>query len=310
MIRLGLCCKFHEALIAFKTTTVTALLKYDRETRLKRLAALCSANAEALQDALVFCVEHQIGGFRVNSQILPVKTHREAGYAMSDLPGSDEIIAAFKSCGNFAKRHGLRITFHPDQFILLSALDPEITRKSILDLEYQAEVASWVNADVINIHAGGGYGNKPAALARLAVAISTLPQEVRSRLTLENDDRVYTPADLLPLCRATGIPFVYDVHHHRCLPDGLTVQAVTEQALATWNREPLFHISSPKYGYDSKHPQPHHDFITPSDFPEEWLSCDLTAEVEAKAKEVAVERLRQTLARKRTPLWQSCARAD
>ena len=305
MIRLGLCCKFHEAMIAFKTTTVTALLKYDRETRLERLAALCRANAETLKNALVFCSEHQIGSFRVNSQILPVKTHHETGYAISDLPGSDEIIAAFKSCGSFAKRHGLRITFHPDQFILLSAFDPEITRKSILDLEYQAEVASWVNADVINIHAGGGYGNKPEALARLTAAIGKLPHDVRSRLTLENDDRTYMPADLLPLCRATGVPFVYDVHHHRCLPDGLSVQAVTEQALKTWSREPLFHISSPKYGYDSKKPQPHNDFITPSDFPAEWHALTLTVEVEAKAKEVAVERLRQALAQKSLPLWQA-----
>ena len=304
MIRLGLCCKFHEAPIAFKTTTVTALQRGPREQGLDKLSRLALANAEALRLALAFCVEHRIGCFRVNSQILPVKTHHGVGYALDDLPNASEIVEAFKACGRFAREHGLRLTFHPDQFILLSALKPEITRLSIADLEYQAEVATWIHADVINIHAGGAYGHKVEALARVAAVIKTLPKAVSSRLTLENDDRVYTPADLLPLCRETGIPFVYDVHHHRCLPDGLSVEAVTAQALATWNREPLFHVSSPRDGRSSKNPRPHHDFISPSDFPEQWRALDLTVEVEAKAKEVAIERLRQDLARQDVTLWE------
>ena len=53
---------------------------------------------------------------------------------------------------------------------------------------------------------------------------------MRSRLTLENDDKVYTPADLLPVCTEMKVPLVYDVHHHRCLPDGLSVEAATEKA--------------------------------------------------------------------------------
>jgi UV DNA damage endonuclease len=303
MIRLGLCCKFHEAPIAFKTTTVTALVKHEREARLARLAALCRTNADALHAALVYCAEHQIGCFRVNSQILPVKTHPDTAYDAADLPGGDAVVRAFKRCGSLARRHGLRLAFHPDQFILLSSPDPEITRKSIADLEYQAHVSEWVGADVINIHAGGAYGNKPAALARLASAIRTLPKAVRSRLTLENDDRSYTPADLLPLCRETGTPFVYDVHHHRCNPDGLSVKEVTRQALATWNREPLMHVSTPRDGRDGKNPRPHHDFIDPSDFPRDWHALDVTVEVEAKAKEVAVARLRQALLREGVALW-------
>ncbi|MDD4103194.1 MAG: UV DNA damage repair endonuclease UvsE, partial [Kiritimatiellae bacterium] len=251
------------------------------------------------------CLAYGIGSFRVNSQILPVKTHPTVGYAVKELPQADAIIADFKACGRFARRHGMRMTFHPDQFILLSATDPEITRKSVADLVYQAEVAEWVNADVINIHAGGAYGDKPAALARLAATLSTLPKNVRKRLTLENDDRVYTPADLLPFCRANGVPFVYDVHHHRCLPDGLTEDEVTRQAVATWNREPLFHVSTPRECYGTKNPRPHHDFINSADFPESWRGLDVTVEVEAKAKEAAVARLRRALERGGVALWGS-----
>jgi UV DNA damage endonuclease len=110
----------------------------------------------------------------------------------------------------------------------------------------------------------------------------------RARLTVENDDKIYTPADLLPLCRAEGLPLVYDVHHHRCHGDELTELEATKQATATWNREPLFHISSPREGWDGPKPERHHDFIDPNDFPQCWFKRDLTVEVEAKARELAV----------------------
>ena len=163
---------------------------------------------------------------------------------------------------------------------------------------YQAEVAEWVGADVINIHAGGAYGKKDEALKRLVRQIRSLPQNVCNRLTLENDDRLYTPRDLLPVCEKLGIPLVYDLHHHRCLPDGRNVANTTREALRTWNREPLFHISSPLKGWQDENPRNHHDYINPDDFPDCWLNLDITVEVEAKAKELAVLKLMRQIAKK------------
>ena len=97
MIRLGLSCKFHLEPIAFKTTTVAALARLPRARQMDKLAALALANAEALQRALAYCVAHGIGAFRVNSQILPVKTHPQQGYAISDLPESGAITDAFEA---------------------------------------------------------------------------------------------------------------------------------------------------------------------------------------------------------------------
>jgi hypothetical protein len=122
-------------------------------------------------------------------------------------------------------------------------------------------------------------------------AVETLPDPVRKRLTLENDDRNYTPQDLFPVCRDLKIPLVYDVHHHRCLPDGLSVAAATEQSLETWDREPLFHISSPKDGWAAPDPKKHHDYIDIHDLPENWLSMDIIVEIEAKAKELAIKKV-------------------
>ena len=296
MIRLGLCCLFQDQPIKFRTTTATAIARMKRADGLLKLSGLCRANADALLASLRFCAENGIGCFRINSQILPIKTHPECGYAVGDLPDSDEIISRFKHCGEFAKQHNVRTSFHPDQFVVLNSPRPDVVEKSIAELEYQAEVAHWVGADVVNVHGGGAYGDKPKALADFARNLDRLSDSVRSRLTVENDDRTYTPEDLLPVCRDAGIPLVYDVHHHRCNQDGLSEDEATECAIATWDREPMFHISSPLEGWDGPKPARHHDYIDVKDFPICWRDLDITVEVEAKAKELAVLRLIRQMA--------------
>ena len=295
MIRLGLCCKFEEEPIKFHTTTATALLKLKKNEALQKISGLCLRNAWALQAALRYCARNNIGSFRVNSQILPLKTHPGVGYDIKKLPDGDEIIKVFKGCNDLRIAHQLRLTFHPDQFILLSSPDEGVTLRSIADLDYQAEVSAWIGADVINIHGGGAYGDKKSALERVKRNLGRLSKPVRQRLTLENDDKTYTPADLLPLCQQEGVPLVYDAHHHRCNPDGLSVEGATKKALATWDREPLFHLSSPKEGWDGPDTNRHHDYIDIKDFPKCWRGLTITIEVEAKAKELAVKKFYQFL---------------
>jgi UV DNA damage endonuclease len=291
MIRLGLCCLFRDQPIKFVTTTATSIGKMKRHDALAKLSRLCMENADALIAALQYCADNGIGCFRVNSQILPIKTHPTCGCKVDDLPDGDEIVRRFKACGRLVKKHKLRTCFHPDQFVVMNSPRPDVVEKSVQELEYQAEVAEWIGADVINIHGGGAYGDKPKALADFARNLDRLSSRVRSRLTVENDDKTYTPNDLLPICKATGIPLVYDVHHHRCNPDELSVEQATKKSMATWNREPMFHISSPIEGWKVPKPERHHDFIDVNDFPECWRRKKITVEVEAKAKEVAGEKL-------------------
>jgi UV DNA damage endonuclease len=295
MIRFGLCCIFQEQPIKFGTTTAAALGRMSRDEARAKLARLCAANAESLLAALQYCQRTGIGCFRVVSQILPLKTHPAFGYRVEELPGGEAIVEQFLACGEFARSAGLRLSFHPDQFVVLNSLRPEVVESSLAEIEYQAEVAEWVGADVVNIHGGGAFGDKPAAMAAFARTVDRLSDRARSRLTVENDDRVYTPADLLPLCQQAGLPLVYDVHHHRVLRDGLSVEEATAAAVATWNREPMFHLSSPLEGWEGPMPARHHDLIDPADFPKCWKVLDATVEVEAKAKETAVLKLMNDL---------------
>ncbi len=299
MIRLGLCCIFRDQPIKFCNTTAAFSGRMPRSDALEKLSVLCMANAGALLASLQFCADSGIGCFRLNSQILPLKTHPQLGYGMDQLPAGNAIIHRFRECGAFAARHNLRTCFHPDQFVVLNSQRPEVVAASIRELEYQSEVAEWIGADVINVHGGGVFGDKSKALADFARSVGRLSSRARTRLTVENDDTLFTPADLLPVCQATGVPLVYDVHHHRCNPDGMSVEEATARAIATWNREPMFHISSPLEGWQGPKPRRHHDFIDLADFPGCWRELDLTIEVEAKAKEVAVLKLKKELEPKR-----------
>jgi UV DNA damage endonuclease len=77
------------------------------------------------------------------------------------------------------------------------------------------------------------------------------------------------------------------------------VEEATRQALATWQRhgrEPWVHISSPKNGWGAGNPKLHADYINPDDFPDCWRDLEMTIDVEAKAKELAVLRLMADLA--------------
>jgi UV DNA damage endonuclease len=298
MLRFGLCCIFSKQPITFRQTTAKYLQQLPRREQLARLSALCLANVQSVRQALEFVAGNGIGAFRILTPLFPRYTHPQVGYRLEDLPDAGRITDECSGIRRFGKMKNIRLSFHPDQFNVLSSPHPDVVANTLGELEYQGMVAELVGAEVINIHAGGSYGNKKEALARLRQNFQSLSSAVRSRLTLENDDVSFTPADLLPVCAELGIPFVYDVHHHRCLPDGLGEREVTEQCVARWRqlgREAYFHISSPRNGWQDGSPKPHADYINPEDFPPFWLGLHATIDVEAKAKELAVLQLRADL---------------
>ena len=92
----------------------------------------------------------------VSTAILPLKTHPDVGYDLGKLPDGRQIVDQFHACGEFAKREGLRVTFHPDQFVVLNSPRPDVVQRSVAELEYQAEVAQWIGADVVKHPCGRG----------------------------------------------------------------------------------------------------------------------------------------------------------
>jgi UV DNA damage endonuclease len=297
-IRLGLCCIFRNEPIHFRGTTAKHLKQFPRDEQLVKLSAICQQNCSSLLAALRFVQHNGIGAFRVLSPFFPRFTHPDVGYTIAELPEHQIILHALSQVKQYRDRHDIRLSFHPDQFIILSSPHLQVVENSIKELEYQGLLAEYIGAETITMHGGGKYDDKESALLRFTNNFHRLSPRVTSRLTLENDDRIYTVRDLIPICKRLGIPLVYDVHHHRCNPDGLSVEQATELALQTWNRagrEPYFHLSSPKNGWQVGRPEAHADYIDLPDFPDCWKNLRITVDIEAKAKELAVLALKKTL---------------
>lgn len=299
MIRWGLCCQFVDAdYIKFRSATHRYVSGLEPEARREYLVQIARDNAAALAGAVEYCAMLGVGAFRINSQVLPLATHPVSGYTLATLDETVDLAVEFAAVKPLAESLGVRLSFHPDQFVVLNSERASVVESSRQELEVQAYLAELVGADLLTLHVGGATGGVEAAINRFERTLDTVSDRVRSRLGVENDDRLFSPADLLPLCRRAGVALVYDSHHHRCHPDALTVEEASLRAAETWARrdpsigfaarEPYFHVSSPRDGWDAKNPRPHGDYVDPADVPPVWRLMDLTVDVEAKEKERAV----------------------
>lgn len=290
-IRWGLCCLVLDAPIRFRAATHAFVARLEPARAARYLADIALHNARALCDMLEYCARLDIRAFRIVSQLFPLATHPASGYVIDDLLDATEVRESLLRAKAIARAHGIRLSLHPDQFVVLNSVHPHVVQSALGELEWQAIIAELVGADVICLHGGSATGGWDAALQRLIEGVGRLSERARSRLALENDDRSFPLVELLPASLATGVPLVLDAHHHRVLPGGLSLEEATDWALATWGeREPHFHLSSPKAGWGAGDPRPHADYIDPGDIPNYWLALGrpLTVDVEAKAKERAV----------------------
>ncbi len=299
MIDWGLCCLFLKENLNFRTIRYSVLQKKPRSEQLSILSGICRDNSQTLFETLQRLPALNIQAFRISSELFPLYTHPEAGYRLELLPDHQKILRIFSECRALAKRLSIRLSLHPDQFVVLVSPHEAVLNSSLAELEYQLLLAELSGAQEINLHLGGRYGDKAAAMARFEKVFTGLPEGLRGRLTLENDDVSYTVSDLLPLCRKLHMPLVYDVHHHRCLPDELNCLEASQAAADTWNNRkvpPHFHLSSPKNFWGSRQFRPHADYIDPADFPVCWLKFErLCIDVEAKAKELAIAELQKAI---------------
>ena len=287
--RWGLCCQFLDSPIKFRTATHRYCATLTKPARTEYLSAIALANATALANAIERCAALGIGAFRVTSGMMPLITHPDGGYSVESLPDASSILSELERARVLSKQLDIRLSFHPDQFVVLNSESDAVVVSALKEMEHHALIADLIGAEALTLHAGGGVGGVEKALARLDRGVDRLSPLARGLLALENDDRTYCPAQLLPFCEAREIAFVYDVHHHRCNPDEMSVGEASERAAATWNgREPWMHLSSPRDGWSSSNPRSHAEYIDAADLPEEWMGKRMTIDVEAKAKERAV----------------------
>ena len=267
-----------------------------------------------------YLARHRISMYRMSSDLAPYATHPDMPQFHTMVRDSAAELAA---TGAKARSLGIRLSFHPSQFVLLNSPDPELTRKSIWDLTSQSEMLDLMGMGpeaVVVTHVGGVYDDKDAARARWVEAWATLPEVVRRRLVLEHDDLRFSAADVLWIHGHTGVPLIFDHQHFWCLnPEGSDMRETLAAILATWPAgvRPKVHFSSPRTELrqlvrkDRKTGKAqtvnvapvwtgHADFVQPFEFIGFMRQADgLTFDVmlEAKVKDLALIKLRPDLVR-------------
>jgi len=231
--------------------------------------------------------------FRLTSALIPWGDSLD----LTQLKDYEEIRSELKKAGDFAREHGIRITTHPGPFNVLVSPNEAVVEKTIQDLEMHGKIFDMIGLDKspynkINIHCNGVYGDKPAAMDRFCLNFSRLSESVRSRLTVENDDKgsMYSVIDLMYIHKKIGIPIVFDYHHHGFCTGDLTEEEALKLAAETWPEgiKQLVHYSESKAlheGDNKLKPQAHSDYINA--LPNTY-GLDLDIMIEAKAKELAI----------------------
>lgn len=268
-----------------------------------RLARVSKSNIENTLRILKSNYALDIEVYRITSKLIPLATH-------NDLFGwdySSEFRDEFKVLGEYIRSNGFRISAHPDHFTILNPIKQEVLEASIRDLDYHVNLFEALGLYEYKyklvLHVGGLYGDKESAIERFKQNFVKLPDRIRLRIILENDDKSFTAADVLGICEEMHIPMVLDVHHHKCVNYGEPLIELLPRIFNTWSMEeepPKVHYSSPK---SEKEFRSHADYVNYDEFIEfiniaKVINKDIDIMLEAKMKDEALlnlsEKLKQT----------------
>ena len=279
--------------LGYPTQNLTLPASTNRTLRLASLSdsekvrALVWENLLGLETILRWNAEHGISLFRISQSLVPFASHPAFPYDWEAEHGDD-----LRGIAELARSLGIRLSMHPGQFIQPGSLKPGVLERSLLELRYVARVFDLIGSpdSVIVLHMGGAYADRGATAARFVEALRPESAVLRY-LALENDERVWTVAEIVQTALSLGIPAITDALHHRLNPGGLTLEEALDLSLPTWEPRgvrPKLHLSSQD---PAKQPGAHAYLVDARD----WRSLhsalggrEADVMVEAKGKELAL----------------------
>lgn len=264
--------------------------------------------------------KHDMHMYRMSSDMAPYATHPAMPQFHTMVQESASDLAYV---GKLARAADIRLSFHPSQFIVLNSENEDLTRRSMLDLESQADILDRMECGPearMVIHVGGAYGDRVSGCARWCQTWKRLSEPVRRRLVLENDDIRYSAGDVLKIHEETGVALIFDYQHFWCFnPEKLQMLPTIERMLQSWpaGQRPKIHYScartemreikrkNRKTGANETVLQPpiwtgHADYNNPFEtmtFLRSIAHLETDIMLEAKAKDLALVRLRNDIAR-------------
>ncbi|MBS0896486.1 UV damage endonuclease UvsE [Pantoea dispersa] len=253
-MKLGFACKYFDSEakqpFPFKTTTRTRFLAMERNAAATLLLALAQNNLQNLSLTLEQLAQQPdaLRMMRIGSDLLPLYTVPLATELYGDI--LPELQPLFSRCGELARAHNIRLSFHPGQYTVLASDNDDVVDRALEDVEYHTLCAVLMGYGrqfqdfKINIHMNGKRG-----IEGFRAAFMRLSPEARNMLTVENDEISCSLDDVLQaraLC-----PVVLDIHHH-WVKENQFIQASDERValiLESWRGvRPVLHYSIAQEG--------------------------------------------------------------
>jgi UV DNA damage endonuclease len=235
--------------LGYPTQNLTILASTNRTVRLanlgdtERVRALVWENLLGLETILRWNAEHGVNLFRMGQSLIPFASHPAFPYDWEAEHGDD-----LRGIGELARSLEIRLSMHPGQYIQPGSPRPEVSERSLAELRYVARVFDLIGSfdSVIVLHMGGAYEDRAASTARFVEAVRSETGVLRY-LALENDERLWTVADIVQTARSLGIPAITDAFHHGLNSGGLSLREALDLSLPTWemrHARPKIHLSS------------------------------------------------------------------
>lgn len=262
--------------------------------KLEKLKSVAASNLKDLETIIRYNIENNIHFYRITSALIPLVTHPEVGYW-----GHREFLRKdFEYVGKLINDSKMRVDTHPDEFNVINSINPKVVENTKINLLRQAEWFEDFKYELgkMVIHVGGATNGKEAALERFITNFITFPNEVKSKIIIENDDKTYTAQETLNLCNELNLPMVLDFHHHNCNNNNENIYELIPKIFLTWKNEklpPKIHFSSPR---DHEKDRKHSDFINATDFVDfleniKTFDTDIDIMLECKEKDLALFKL-------------------
>lgn len=254
----------------------------------ERVRNLIRDNFADLEEILRWNSWHGVELFRIGQSLIPFASHPDFPYDWTSEHERD-----LAHAGDIAASLGIRLSFHPAQFVQPGSPKSGVSERGLEELRYTARALSLLGSrdGVIVLHLGGAHGDREAAKRRLVDSLSDEPEILRF-LALENDERTWTVAETVEVSRRLGVPAIVDTLHHALNPGELSLRGALDLGLPTWEARdapPKLHVSTQD---PEKRPGAHAWAIDSGDWSR--LTRDLgnrSADVmaEAKGKERALD---------------------
>lgn len=203
----------------------------------ERLMSLIEHNLDSLNSIIDYNIQNEIRLFRISSDLIPFGSS-----LAKELSWEKEYAKRLNEIGNKIKGAGMRVSMHPGQYTVLNSPDDLVVERAIDDLEYHAKVLDCLGLGPEHkmiIHLGGAYGDKEQAKKRFASRYMELSANVKKRLVLENDDKLFNIQDVLETAFIVGMPAVYDNLHNEVNPVDKTFEDIKwiKKCAETWEKE-------------------------------------------------------------------------